>query len=161
MHQEGQELLAIQGYRQYEVSAYAKAEQRCAHNLNYWLFGDYLGIGAGAHGKITNAHMIRRTVKTKQPKAYLDQCATGHAMLSSRELSRKDVVLEFMMNALRLNTGFTMPLFTARTGLASDCVEPQLKQAEQQGLLRICDETVQTTGRGRLYLNDLLQAFVG
>jgi oxygen-independent coproporphyrinogen-3 oxidase len=162
MHTDGQCYLAEHGIEQYEVSAYAKADQRCVHNMNYWQFGDYLGIGAGAHGKLTdvNAQCIYRLSKLKQPKDYQRHAGTAKGILSESVLSRKDVGLEFMMNALRLNEGFAPPLFYERTGQPLNVVEAPLRRAQEQGLIDWTVARIQPTEKGRRYLNELLELFL-
>ena len=123
MQQALQALLATNGYRQYEVSAYAQPGRECRHNLNYWQFGDYLGIGAGAHGKLTDATGITRTWKLKNPEDYLSKAGTPTAIGGEQRLTHADAIAEFMLNALRLTDGFPAALFTERTGLALDAVE--------------------------------------
>src|SRR6202023_339503 len=142
----GQKLLADAGYAQYEVSAYARLGKRCRHNLNYWLFGDYIGIGAGAHGKLSRAlpHGILRTVKPKQPREYPSQvrrAGSGHAgaddgasIGESSLIAVADLPFEFMLNALRLNEGFTVRDYRRRTGLELAGVEGKLADAEARGL---------------------------
>jgi putative oxygen-independent coproporphyrinogen III oxidase len=164
----GQRMLAEAGFAQYEVSAYARDEARCRHNLNYWLFGDYVGIGAGAHGKIsfTMPDRILRTVKPRQPREY--QAATDKKSETVGERNRvapAQLAFEFMLNALRLNEGFTAKIFEARTGLSIDCVAQQLKLASERGLL---SESGPGSGKGwaptslgRRFLNDLQAGFLG
>ncbi|WP_455209645.1 radical SAM family heme chaperone HemW [Kaarinaea lacus] len=157
-----QAYLAKQGFAQYEVSAYAKNQRHCIHNMNYWQFGDYLGIGAGAHGKITdvNAQRIVRMSKLKQPMDYMKRAGNNQGILSEQELSRKDVGLEFVMNALRLNEGFAPPLFYERTGQPLRIIEAPLRRAKALGLLEWSVERIRPTERGRLYLNELLELFL-
>lgn len=158
----GQRYLAEQGFAQYEVSAYAKNHKQCLHNLNYWQFGDYLAIGAGAHAKLTdvNAQRICRLSKAKQPDEYLQTAGTSKGILSENVLSRKDVGLEFMMNALRLNDGFAPQLFYERTGQPLTVVEAPLRRAEAQGLLEWSVDNIRPTEKGRRYLNELLELFL-
>jgi len=158
----GQSYLAEHGFAQYEVSAYARNDQRCVHNMNYWQFGDYEGIGAGAHGKITdvNAQRIVRLSKVKQPTDYLQHAGTSQGILAENVLSRKDVGLEFMMNALRLNEGFAPPLFYERTGQALTVIEAPLRRAQELGLLEWSVERINPTDKGRRYLNELLELFL-
>ncbi|MBK9131749.1 MAG: oxygen-independent coproporphyrinogen III oxidase-like protein [Gammaproteobacteria bacterium] len=162
MQRQCQAELAAQGYVQYETSAYAREGRRCRHNLNYWRFGDYLGIGAGAHGKLTHAptQTIRRSAKVKHPRAYLD-AAMGAARVGTRqELDPAQTGLEFMMNALRLNEGFPVELFQAHAGLPLAIVEGPLARAEQLGLIERDAYTIRPSERGRRYLNELLTLFV-
>ena len=153
----GQELLADEGYVQYEVSAYARPGARCRHNLNYWLFGDYLGIGAGAHGKLSLAlpDRILRTTKPKQPREYLTQ-ARGESSCIPRE----DLPFEFMLNALRLNEGFTVQSYRERTGLEIDSAAAKLAACEARGLLERRVDGWRPTGLGRRFLNDLQGSFL-
>jgi oxygen-independent coproporphyrinogen-3 oxidase len=162
MHTDGQHYLAEHGFNQYEVSAYAKADQRSVHNMNYWQFGDYAGIGAGAHGKLTdvNGQRIYRLSKLKQPKDYQRHAGTDKGILSQSVLSRKDVALEFMMNALRLNEGFASPLFYERTGQPLSIVEAPLRRAQEQELLEWTTEHIKPSEKGRRYLNELLELFL-
>lgn len=160
MQSQGQQLLAKRGYQQYEISAYAKAAMQCDHNLNYWNFGDYLGLGAGAHGKITSAHGVRRYGKVKQPKEYLIKAGLDQSELSNYQLSQQDAVIEFMMNAMRLKQGFTTSLFTERTGLAVNRIEKQLLKAEQLGFIQWDVKKVQPSEKGYRFLNELLQLFM-
>ena len=162
MQQAGQGQLAKAGYAQYEVSAYAKEKHQCAHNLNYWQFGDYLGIGAGAHGKITDASQqtITRLAKQRQPRTYMDSAGTPRGIQSERPLTRQEVGLEFMMNALRLKEGFDTGLFIAHTGQQLSLVDKPLVQAEQAGLLQRSARHIQATEKGQRFLDDLLALFV-
>jgi putative oxygen-independent coproporphyrinogen III oxidase len=147
------------GYDQYEVSAYAQAGWQCRHNRNYWEFGDYLGIGAGAHGKISSAQEVTRTAKTRHPQAYLRDTDTGAARSVVRTLAVPDLVCEFMLNALRLRHGFPTSLFAERTGLALDAIAAPLQTAQERGLLEL-DSNVRTTALGRRFLNDLTMLFL-
>ncbi|WP_295486228.1 radical SAM family heme chaperone HemW [uncultured Pseudomonas sp.] len=155
----GQALMAEQGYRQYEVSAYAQAERAARHNLNYWRFGDFIGIGAGAHGKLSFPDgRILRTWKTRLPKDYLNPekpYKAGEKLLPSDELP-----FEFLMNALRLTEGVEAELFTQRTGLPLAQLAEARRAAEQKGLLRVEPERLAATPQGQLFLNDLLQYFL-
>src|SRR5690625_3737280 len=157
MHAEGQALLDISGYRQYEVSAYAQPGRRSRHNLNYWLFGDYLAIGAGAHGKISGEQGIVRYSKRRSPRRYQEQPQT---LESERWLEPADIVLEFMMNALRLNAGFRRDQCIARTGLPWSAFAPSVERGQALGLLEDDGAIVRPTERGRYFLNDLLELFV-
>jgi putative oxygen-independent coproporphyrinogen III oxidase len=153
----GQELLADAGYVQYEVSAYARPGARCRHNLNYWLFGDYLGIGAGAHGKLSLAlpHRILRTVKPKQPREYLSQVRGENSCIRC-----EDLPFEFMLNALRLNEGFTVLDYRERTGLDIDTAAVKLAAGEARGLLERRVDGWRPTELGRRFLNDLQGSFL-
>lgn len=159
MQQRLQDLLAQAGYRQYEVSAYAQPGKQCRHNLNYWQFGDYLGIGAGAHAKISDTQSITRLAKLKQPNAYVASAGTP-ASLSTQGLSQHDVIIEFMMNALRLSDGFPTHLFQERTGLPLATVMPVLKSAASKGLLSAEGQTIRATETGKRFLNDVLCLFL-
>lgn len=156
---QGQARLAAAGYAQYEVSAYARADRQCRHNLNYWRFGDYLGIGAGAHGKITHAPegRIERSWKKRHPRDYL---AAADKVEGRSTLRRGDAAFEFMLNALRLVDGFDTALFSQRTGLALSAVTPALQEAERRGLIEWDVERVRPTERGRAFLNDLIALFL-
>src|SRR5690606_16351204 len=129
--------LAEAGYLQYEVSAYARDGRQCAHNLNYWRFGDYLGIGAGAHGKLSapGAARITRTAKLKVPRSYLERHERGERFGSEADIATADLPFEFMMNALRLEAGIASASFGERTGLAADAIEPGLREARRRGWL--------------------------
>jgi putative oxygen-independent coproporphyrinogen III oxidase len=161
----GQQLLGDAGYEQYEVSAYARAGARCRHNLNYWLFGDYVGIGAGAHGKLSLAlpERILRTTKPKQPRDYLGQVRAAEAPATVGEGScilPGDLPFEFMLNALRLNEGFTSRDYRERTGLEIGSAEPKLAAAVKRGLLAIRPDAWYPTELGRRFLNDLQASFL-
>jgi putative oxygen-independent coproporphyrinogen III oxidase len=158
----GQELLAEAGYAQYEVSAYARDGARCRHNLNYWLFGDYVGVGAGAHGKIslTNPQRILRTTKPKQPREYQSQVRSQDCVGETTQVDAKDLPFEFMLNALRLNEGFKSDCYEARTGLKVTSIEEKLQQAESRGLLEPQPGGWRPTGLGRRFLNDLTLSFL-
>ncbi len=162
MQESAQTLFHTAGYRQYEVSAYARPGKECVHNLNYWRFGDYLGIGAGAHDKITDAHTqtIHRNWKVKHPDDYLATAGTSRVIAGSRTLSPQDAVLEFMMNALRLTHGFDHRLFSEHTGLPLHFAEKGLQQAEQLGWLKQDQNTICPTARGRRFLDDLISLFL-
>ena len=155
----GQALLAEHGYGQYETSAYARDNHRARHNLNYWTFGDFLGIGAGAHAKLSSADgQIRRTWKTRLPKDYLDSSKVFQA--GERVLTADELPFEFLMNALRLTEGVPSQLFCQRTGLPLDSLAEGRRLAEQQGLLESDPARLCATPRGQLFLNDLLQCFL-
>jgi oxygen-independent coproporphyrinogen-3 oxidase len=160
MQQQIQTLLAAHGYHQYEVSAYARAGFECRHNLNYWRFGDYLGIGAGAHGKITHPDRITRRWKTKQPQAYLASAGTAAGLGGDQSLTRPDIAAEFMLNALRLTAGFPRALFAERTGLPITTITEQLALAESKGLLVNEIDRICATPLGYRFLNDLVGLFV-
>jgi putative oxygen-independent coproporphyrinogen III oxidase len=159
----GQKMLADCGYAQYEVSAYAKEGAQCRHNLNYWLFGDYVGIGAGAHGKVSvkTPEKILRTVKPKQPREY--QAEIGRAALSAGEgsyIAAADLPFEFMLNALRLNDGFSSDCYRARTGLSLQNLDEKLARAQERGLLESMASGWRPTELGRRFLNDLQASFL-
>jgi putative oxygen-independent coproporphyrinogen III oxidase len=163
MQSQGQALLAAAGFLQYEVSAYARAGRRCRHNLNYWSFGDYCGVGAGAHGKLSFAapDHIMRTEKPKQPREYLTQTLAAGAALGERRLiASADLPFEFMLNALRLNEGFAIRDFEGRTGLPMSAAEPALSRVQRQGLLEGTADGWRPTELGRRFLNDLQAAFL-
>jgi putative oxygen-independent coproporphyrinogen III oxidase len=158
----GQKLLAEAGYEQYEVSAYARDGARCRHNVNYWLFGDYLGIGAGAHGKLSLElpRRILRTAKPKQPREYQQQIGRGAAVGESSLIAVADLPFEFMLNALRLNDGFTLCDYRRQTGLEMDSLEVKIGQAERRGLLTTRTGGWRPTELGRRFLNDLQASFL-
>ncbi len=156
---QGKQLLAKWGYHNYEVSAYAKEGSQCQHNLNYWQFGDYLGIGAGAHGKITdiNKQTITRTAKLKYPKSYLSQ----HKLLThEHQLTNHERSLEFLMNALRLTQGFSRDLWHDHTGLDYSVIQARIDQLIEKKLLVNNHQQIKTTRQGRLFLNHCLLPFL-
>ena len=148
------------GYQHYEVSAYAKPTRQARHNLNYWEFGDYLGIGAGAHSKISFPHRIVRQMRYKQPKAYLEQVRLGVPIQEEFEIERGDLGFEFMLNVLRLTGGFDPNLFAERTGVPLNAIEKPLNAAEAKGLLYRDHKLIRPTELGRRFLNDLQQMFL-
>jgi oxygen-independent coproporphyrinogen-3 oxidase len=152
--------LGAAGYRHYETSAFAKPNRECRHNLNYWTFGDYLGIGAGAHGKLSSHEGILRETRPKHPAAYLAARQTGEFAQERRWIGAEELPFEFMMNALRLNKGFPRRLFAERTGLPFEAAEKQLVEAMQQGFIEVDGETLRPTVRGRHFLNELLMLFL-
>lgn len=155
----GQALLAEAGYAQYEVSAYARAGRQARHNLNYWTFGDFLGIGAGAHAKLSSPEgRIQRTWKTRLPKDYLDPAKAFQA--GARELDADELPFEFLMNALRLTDGVPAGLYPQRTGLPLADLAASRREAEAQGLLQADPARLAATPKGQLFLNDLLQRFL-
>lgn len=159
--QEGIEAeLAAAGYENYETSAFAKPGRRSRHNLNYWRFGDYLGVGAGAHGKLSAPERVVRELRFKQPRAYQDNALAGNAIQESREVAAADLPFEFVMNALRLAEGFPVALFAERTGLPLSVIAEPLARAEAAGLLERDAFAVRPTLRGRRFLNDLLGLFL-
>jgi oxygen-independent coproporphyrinogen-3 oxidase len=176
MQTEGQLLLAQSGFEQYEVSAYAKAGARCRHNLNYWSFGDYVGIGAGAHGKLSMVLPVSmplplgmslplkvvRTIKPKQPGEYQEHArgGTDRVIGECNTVEARDLAFEFMLNALRLNAGFDEQCFEQRTGLPISSVLPRLREAQMRALLAPRPGGWQPTDLGRRFLNDLQAAFL-
>jgi oxygen-independent coproporphyrinogen-3 oxidase len=155
-----EESLAAAGYDHYETSAFARPGMRSRHNLNYWRFGDYLGVGAGAHSKLSFPDRVVREARFRQPKAYQERALAGDAVEEAREVGAAELPFEFMMNALRLAEGFPVALFAERTGLALACVEGPLARAEAAGLLERDAFRVRPTPRGRRFLNDLLELFL-
>jgi putative oxygen-independent coproporphyrinogen III oxidase len=160
MQEQGQALLAAQGYAQYEVSAYARAGRCCRHNLNYWEFGDYLGIGAGAHGKRTRAGDIRRRARHKHPRSWQEAAGTPAAVQEERAVAATDLPFEFAMNALRLNRGFDLADFERRTGLPGSTLDRPLAQAASRGLIERDGAAVRASTRGRELLNQLTALFL-
>jgi putative oxygen-independent coproporphyrinogen III oxidase len=158
MQREIQRALAAHDFHQYEVSAYARPGRECAHNLNYWRFGDYLGIGAGAHAKITDATGITRRWRIRRPADFL--AATDSTLAGEQRLARHDAAAEFMLNALRLKAGFAKALFSERTGLPLNEVLPALAHAETRGLLEHDLHTIRASERGYRFLNDLVAMFL-
>ncbi len=158
IQEQGQALLAQSGFEQYEISGYSRAGQQCRHNLNYWHFGDYLGIGAGAHAKLTDlqSQQLIRRWKPRQPKAYQD----APCLAKQRVIQTDELPLEFMMNALRLHQGVESALFEVATGVSLQQIQPQLDQARQRGLLEPALDRLAPTLQGRRFLNDLLELFV-
>jgi putative oxygen-independent coproporphyrinogen III oxidase len=152
--------LAEAGYEHYEVSAYARRGHECRHNVNYWKFGDYLGIGAGAHSKISFPGRILRQARLRQPESYVAGALRGAALAESAEVPRGDLPFEFMLNALRLNAGVPARLFTERTGLPASAIESGLRRAEARGLLTVDLERIVPTLRGRRFLSDLQSFFL-
>ena len=175
-----QHQLAQAGYQQYEVSAYAKQsakqrgryplktkgtlpfKNRCRHNVNYWQFGDYIGIGAGAHGKISDAaqHSITRRSKQKQPQAYIDSAGTSAVILTEEKIAKSEIGFEFMLNALRLTDGFPTSLFYQHAGLPVPHINKALQQAEELGLLTHTIHRICPTEKGHRYLNSLVELFL-
>ncbi len=154
------EMTEAAGLGRYEVSAYAKPGHRCFHNLNYWQFGDYLGIGAGAHSKLSFAHRVVRQVRFREPKLYMEHALAGNAVAQDNEVSRADLPFEFMLNALRLREGFKLQDFTEKTGLPLTAIDQALNEGERQGLLSRDWARVQPTERGFDFLNDLQALFL-
>jgi oxygen-independent coproporphyrinogen-3 oxidase len=152
--------LEAAGYVHYETSAWARPGRECRHNLNYWRFGDYLGIGAGAHSKVSFPDRVTRSARWKQPKDYLERVRDGRPLQESCEVGREDIVFEFMMNALRLTEGFPVSQFVERTGLQIAAAEKPLREAEAKGLIVRSHERIGPSALGQRFLNDLLQLFL-
>jgi len=172
MQQQIESLLATHGYQHYETSAFAQPHRRAKHNLNYWQFGDYLGIGAGAHSKLSFFDKVLRQARYKQPQAYMDAVARGEPLQEEYAVSHQDIAFEFMMNALRLNEGFEVGLFTERTSLPLLAIRKELDEAEARGLLSRqllphamdiaqVSQRIAPTPLGQRFLNDLLEVFMG
>ncbi|MBI4807689.1 MAG: oxygen-independent coproporphyrinogen III oxidase-like protein [Nitrosomonadales bacterium] len=160
MQQRIEELLAAHDYVHYETSAFAQSKKQSRHNLNYWQFGDYLGIGAGAHSKLSFHDKVLRQARYKQPQAYLDAVMQGTPVQEEREVTPADLAFEFMMNALRLNAGFDSALFQERTGLPLLVIRSELEEAEKRGLLVRERQCIAPTEMGQRFLNDLLEIFL-
>ena len=154
------ERTAVAGLERYEVSAYAKPGHACAHNLNYWQFGDYLGIGAGAHSKLSFAHRIVRQVRFREPQLYMKQALQGEPVTQSDDVAREDLPFEFMLNALRLKEGFALSDYMERTGLALTSIQKGLRQAEEQGLIGRDWTRIWPTRKGLDFLSDLQALFL-
>jgi oxygen-independent coproporphyrinogen-3 oxidase len=155
------ELLTKAGYQRYEVSAYAKKDQECKHNLNYWRFGDYIGIGAGAHEKISYPGKITRQVRERHPETYMQAMETkGNALIESREITSKDLPFEFMLNTLRLTDGVDTNTFSERTGLPLSVISKGLEVASKKGLLDENPSKLKATPLGLRYLNNLQEMFL-
>jgi oxygen-independent coproporphyrinogen-3 oxidase len=155
------DLLTKAGYKRYEVSAYAKKNQECKHNLNYWRFGDYIGIGAGAHGKISFPNKITRQVRERHPETYMSSMESkGSALIESRELDSEDLPFEFMLNALRLRDGVDTSTFSERTGLPLSVISKGLDEASKKGLLDENPSKLKATDQGLRYLNNLQEIFL-
>lgn len=151
---------AAAGFEQYEVSAYAQPGRRARHNLNYWEFGDYLGIGAGAHSKISFPHRVLRQARYKQPRAFMEAARNGNPVQEEREIGRDEMGFEFMLNTLRLTGGFSPNLFGERTGMGINAIEKTLNEAEAKGLLYRDHKIIRPTELGQRFLNDLQQMFL-
>ena len=155
------ELLTAAGYKRYEVSAYAKKDQECKHNLNYWRFGDYIGIGAGAHGKISFPDKVTRQVRERHPETYMQAMeGKGNALIESRDVSAKDLPFEFMLNTLRLTDGVETKTFSERTGLPLHVISKGLEEASKKGLLDDNPTALKATDLGLRYLNNLQEMFL-
>lgn len=160
MQQSIEALLAAQGYQHYETSAFAQPKRRAKHNLNYWQFGDYLGIGAGAHSKLSFPDRVLRQARYKQPQAYMQQVAAGSPIQTESEVGIDALPFEFMMNALRLNQGVDPALFAERTSLSLLSIQSKLQEAERRGLLLRDHQRIAPTQLGQRFLNDLLEIFI-
>ena len=154
------ERTAAAGFRHYEVSAYAQPGREARHNLNYWQFGDYLGIGAGAHTKLSFPHRVIRQARYKMPATYMQQTMAGNAVHQENEVSRSELGFEFMLNALRLTGGVVPRMFAERTGLSLNAIEARLDAAEAKGLLYRDHMLIRPTGLGQRFLNDLQEMFL-
>ena len=165
MQEMAEAMLGQAGFQHYETSAFARpaddADQRCRHNLNYWTFGDYLGIGAGAHSKLSSHESIWREARHRHPRAYLDAAVRGDFVSTRQPVAGADLPGEFMMNALRLNQGFLPRLFVERTGLPLAAIEEPALAARRAGLLETVDGHLRPTQRGRRFLNRLVAGFLG
>lgn len=157
-----QAMLADAGYRQYEVSAYARPGRECVHNLNYWKYGDYLGIGAGAHGKITSGHdqSVLRRWKLKHPTVYMEAAGSERGLGSEEFIAVERRPFEFMLNALRLVDGFSLTGFEASTGVPRSAIQPQLQRALQKQWLVVDGDSVRPTPLGRRFTNDVIELFL-
>ena len=155
------ELLTAAGYKRYEISAYAKKDQECKHNLNYWRFGDYIAMGAGAHGKISFPDKVTRQVRERHPETYMQAMeGKGNALIESRDVSAKDLPFEFMLNTLRLTDGVETKTFSERTGLPLHVISKGLEEASKKGLLDNNPTTLKATDLGLRYLNNLQEMFL-
>ncbi len=154
------ELAGLQGMERYEVSAYAKPGHRCWHNLNYWQFGDYLGIGAGAHSKLSFPHRVIRQVRLREPKLYMERALAGNPLAKEEEISRADLPFEYMLNALRLREGFDTLQFSERTGFAMTALQRGLAEGETKGLIERSVGHIKPTEKGFDFLSDLQSLFL-
>ncbi len=154
------ERTAARGLERYEVSAFARPGHRCVHNLNYWQFGDYLGIGAGAHGKLSFPHRIVRQVRWREPGTYMEKALAGDAISNDEEVARRALPFEFMLNALRLREGMELVRFTERTGLPLSAIEAPLAEAQRRGLIERDGGVLRPTARGFDFLSDLQSLFL-
>ena len=155
-----EEMLDVAGYEHYETSAFAKPGRQARHNLNYWRFGDYLGVGAGAHGKLSFRDRVLRQVRHRHPRDYMDRTLAGDAVQTAQDVTVDELPFEFMMNALRLTGGFPTTLFTERTSLPLSAVLPRLAEAERRGFIERDAMHVRPTETGQRFLNELLQIFL-
>jgi len=161
MSQQGIELLESNGYLQYEVSAYSQKNKQCQHNLNYWQFGDYLGIGAGAHGKLTiPSGEIRRHSKYKHPKKYMETALKGEARSSEQILTEKDLCFEYILNTMRLKQGFSKELFEARTRISFELIQDKIYKLTSEGLIEVSNGKYVTTKKGWFFINDIVERFL-
>jgi oxygen-independent coproporphyrinogen-3 oxidase len=151
---------AAAGMQRYEVSAFAREGHRCAHNLNYWQFGDYLGIGAGAHSKLSFAHRVVRQVRFRDPARYMAQALAGQGIAQDEEVAREQLPFEFMLGALRLREGFDLASFGQRTGLSLSAVQPALDEAERRQWIAPELQRVTPTPRGFDFLSDVQSLFL-
>jgi putative oxygen-independent coproporphyrinogen III oxidase len=160
-----QDMIAVQtaaaGYQHYEVSAYAQPGRQARHNLNYWEFGDYLGIGAGAHSKLSFPHRVLRQARFKQPASFIEAAKRGNAVHEEREIGRDEMGFEFMLNTLRLTGGFNPNLFGERTGMSINAIDKALDAAEARGLIYRDFKLIKPTELGQRFLNDLQEMFLG
>ena len=154
------ELTGQSGMQRYEISAYARPGHHCLHNTNYWQFGDYLGIGAGAHSKLSFAHRVVRQTRFRDPRLYMEHALAGHAMAQDEDVRRADLPFEYMLNALRLREGFALQDFTERTGLPLTAIAKALAEAERKGLIERDLAHVRPTERGFDFLSDLQALFL-
>jgi oxygen-independent coproporphyrinogen-3 oxidase len=165
MQTQCQDLLAENDYQQYEISAYAKKDRQSLHNQNYWLFGDYIGIGAGAHGKLSQLDeqgqslVITRRWKHRQPRQYIEQALSTDALSGEQVLEQKDIVFEFLLNALRLKAGSDLDTFERHTGLSRNKLEQAVRDIDPD-LLLLNDRRISTTDRGFLFLNEILEKLI-
>ncbi len=161
MQQQGQKLLAQSGFYQYEVSAYAQKNRRCQHNINYWQFGDYLGIGAGAHGKLTMPDgSVTRHTKYRHPEKYMQEALENTPRSSEKVLTEQDLCFEYMLNIVRLKESFTKADFEARTRLPFEKIEDRLSRTVENGLMQVVEGEYSTTEKGWAFLNDVMEQFL-
>jgi oxygen-independent coproporphyrinogen-3 oxidase len=154
------EQTAPQGLQRYEVSAFAKEGHRCWHNTNYWQFGDYLGLGAGAHSKLSFAHRVCRMVRHREPGLYMQKAMANAAIAQSNEVSRSELPFEFMLNALRLKDGVPLSAFSERSGLPVSAIDKELQIAQDKGLLSNDLGLIKPTNKGFDFLSDLQSLFL-
>ena len=160
MQESAEGLLTAAGFEHYETSAFAKPDRRSRHNVNYWQFGDYLGLGAGAHGKISFPDRVERHARAKQPREYMAMAAIGKSIVEHRTVAASDLPFEFMLNALRLVEGFPVALFRERTGMEITLLEAALTRGESLGLLERDWQTIRPSPKGQRFLNELLEMFL-